>query len=218
MNKINLIRYRPQRIQYAGTVDLCPLDGNIPVLQFINTMRNRGGKQTKEYLNSYNDFLTWCYEIKIIDQDEYNILDLEQYCYHHEATGILNRVIMAREMLNELIHCLITDVPVHEQVIEHFNLITNEANNHLRFEITPYGLQEMWFRTNEEMAAPLWVIIKQAGDLLQSADMQCIKKCQCGSLFLDKTKNSKKRWCNPLTCAASNRAGKYRSLKKTLSC
>lgn len=214
MTKINLTRYQPQRIQYAGQKDLCPLNGDIPVLQFINTMRDRGGKQTKEYLNSYDDFLTWCYEIKIIDLDEYNILDLEQYCYQHEAASILNRVILAREMLNELIHCLITDVPVHKQTIEHFNLINNEANSHLRFEFTSYGLQEIWFKTTEEMAAPLWIIIKQAGDFFQSGDIKYIKKCRCGSLFLDKTKNSKRQWCNPLNCGNTYRCKKHYRLSK----
>jgi hypothetical protein len=211
--KAQFNRFKPYRIEPYGITDLCPLEGDIPVLQFINTFSRRGTAQAKNYLKNYGDFLTWCYETRIINQDEYNILDLEIYCYEHEAAGIFNRVLLVREMLNELIHCLMTDSPVHSIVLEDFNLIMNEANSHLRFEMFEGGLLEVWHKTEEEIAAPLWRIIKWAGLLLQSADVKNIKQCKCGSLFIDKSRNKKRQWCNPLTCGRISRAKRYYGVK-----
>ena len=209
MTKTNLTRFMPQRILRYGNTDLCPLDGDIPVLQFLNTHRYRGSARAENYLNTYDDFITWCYEIRLIDQDVYNVLELESYCYVSEAVSIVNQVIVIREMLYELIYCIVNDEQVHPIVIDEFNAINDEANKHLCFAITAYGLREVWRNVHEEMAYPLWRIIKCAGQFLISEDVKFIKKCRCGSLYLDKTKNSNRRYCNPFTCGSACRSKQY---------
>jgi predicted RNA-binding Zn ribbon-like protein len=209
MTKTSLTRFIPQRILRYGNTDLCTLDGDIPVLQFLNTHRYRGSAQAKNYLNTYDDFITWCYEIRLIDQDAYNILELEGYCYADEALGIINQVIVAREMLHELIYCIVNDEPIHPVVTDEFNSINNEANKHLCFAATAYGLREVWHNVDEEMAFPLWRIMKYAAVFLTSGDIKFIKKCRCGSLYLDKTKNNSRRYCNPLTCGSAYRSKQY---------
>ncbi|MDF2433779.1 MAG: hypothetical protein JWP44_3410 [Mucilaginibacter sp.] len=214
MIKTNLTRFTTHRILRYGNVDLCPLDGDIPVLQFLNTRRNRGTGAAKNYLNTYDEFITWCYEIRLIDQNTYNKLCTERYRYVNEAASNVNKVINAREMLYELIYCIMNDEPVHPATLDEFNWINNKANGHLCFAITAYGLQEVWFNIDEEMAFPLWRMIKCAEELFTSGDMKLIKKCQCGSLFLDRTKNKNRRYCNPSTCGSPSRAKAYYQRKR----
>jgi predicted RNA-binding Zn ribbon-like protein len=209
MTKTSLTRFVPMRISRYGTTDLCPIEGDTPVLQFLNTHRYRGTARAKNYLNNYDDFITWCYEVGLVDQDGYNILDAESNCYVHEAESIVNRVIMAREMLYELICCIQNDEPVHPITIGDFNSFNDEANKHLGFAMTAYGFRAVWRDTDEEMAFPLWKIIKYAGEFLASGDVGLIKKCHCGNLYLDKTKNKTRRYCNPLTCGSASRSRQY---------
>lgn len=89
----------PRRIVRYGARDLCPLEGDTPVLQFINTLRDRDSGQLKEYLENYGYFLTWSYEIGLIDWDAYNILELEAYCYEHEAKQIATWTQLTSEVL-----------------------------------------------------------------------------------------------------------------------
>jgi predicted RNA-binding Zn ribbon-like protein len=217
MIKTSLTRFMPDRILRYGNVDLCPLDGDIPLLQFLNTFRYRGTAHAKNYLKTYDDFITWCYEIRLIDQDAYNTLDLEGHCYQHEAAGIVNQVIVTREMLYELVYCMTHDEPVHPITIGDLNAIYDEANKHLCLAITAYGLQEVWNNADEELAFPLWQIIKLAVHFLTSGDVKFIKKCRCGSLYLDKTKNSNRRYCNPLTCGSACRSKQYYQRKRLVS-
>jgi predicted RNA-binding Zn ribbon-like protein len=192
-----------------GTTDLCPIDGDIPVLQFLNTHKNRGTAHAKNYLKTYDDFITWCYEVRLVDQDAYNILEAESYCYVDEAAGIVNQVIAARETLYELVYCIMNDEPVHPVTINEFNSLNDEADKHVCFAMTAYGLREVWSNIAGEMAFPLWRIVKYAGEFLISGDVKFIKKCHCGNLYPDKTKNKTRRYCNPLTCGTAFRSKQY---------
>jgi len=208
MTNNNLTRFVPQRIVYGAgeNFDYCPLDGDIPLLQFINTHTKRGTREAKNYLKTYQDFLTWSYEIRLIGEDTFDTLELEAYCYQHEAGSLLNQVLVARENLCELVYCIMHDEPVPPAVMDELNAGSDEANKHVCYAMTPYGLTEGWRDPQEELAFPLWVVIKKAIRFLTSTDVQYIKKCHCGNLYLDTTKSRNRRYCNPLTCGSIRRS------------
>ncbi|MDB5149734.1 MAG: zinc finger protein [Mucilaginibacter sp.] len=211
MTNNNLTRFVPQRIMYAAgeNFDYCPLDGDIPLLQFINTHTKRGTLQAKNYLKTYRDFLTWSYETRLIGEDTFDILELEAYCYRHEADGIINRVLIVRENLYELVYCFMHDEPVSPAVTDELNAENDDANKHVCYAMTPNGLAKEWRDPQEELAFPLWIVIKKAIRFLTSKDIQHIKKCHCGNLYLDTTKNRNRRYCNPLTCGSIRRSKQY---------
>jgi predicted RNA-binding Zn ribbon-like protein len=206
-------RYKPVDTWPANTASVFPFEGGIPVLQFLNTYRSRGGIDRKELLESYDDFLTWCNEFEIIDLENYNGLSLEGQCYAHEACCVLQRAVKLRETVYEFFNCTLRDRPIHEDAIAFFNEMLNEANAHLRFELNGNNLQVMWFNTFEELPAPLWILVKHAEVLLQSASFRDVKKCHCGKFYLDTTRNKNRRWCNPLVCGNAVRTKNYKERK-----
>ncbi len=207
-------RYNPERTWPGNSADPCPLDGDIPVLQFVNTCRNRGGINRKDYLKDYEDFLCWCCDVKLIDLEEFNGLDFERYCNEHDANIVWQRTIRLRETIHEFITCIMCGKKIHADSIAYFNELISEANAHLRFEVTENALQVMWFNTYEELAAPLWCLVKRAALLFQLTDFKKVKKCRCGNWYLDTTKSKNRRWCNPLTCGNPVRSKKYYLKKK----
>lgn len=65
--------------------------------------------------------------------------------------------------------------------------------------------------TLNDFAAPLWPIAHSAAELLASEDLQYVRPCAsetCRWLFLDVSKNHKRRWCDMTRCG--NRA-KFRA-------
>lgn len=210
-------RYKPERSWPANSADPFPFEGDIPVLQFINTYRNRGGIHRKDYLENYEDFLTWCNEFNIVDLEDYNSLNFEAYCNPHNANPVWQRAIRLRETIYEFINSTLREKQIHEDAVTYFNGILSEANAHLRFELNGNSLQVMWFNTHEELAVPLWILVKQATVLLQSAKFRDIKKCHCGKFYLDTTKNRSRRWCNPLVCGNAVRSREYKERKRKLA-
>jgi len=62
----------------------------------------------------------------------------------------------------------------------------------------------------KSLSEPFKSVIKSAYDILTAEDFTRIKECPgCGWIFLDKTKNGKRRWCNMKVCGSSDKASRY---------
>ena len=206
----NLTRFAPQRFLRAGKdFDYCPLDGDIPLLQFVNTQSKRNTLRAKNYLYHYTEFLKWSYEIKMIDEETYDSLELEARCYEKDVAGLLNQVLIVRSNFYLLLDCILHDEPVPPGVMSELNDANDAAGKHVKYAMTPHGLREVWHNTHEELAFPLWAITKNAVQFLATDAIKCIKQCTCGDLYLDTTKNHNRRYCNPVTCGNIQRSKKY---------
>jgi predicted RNA-binding Zn ribbon-like protein len=194
-----LTQARERKILFQNNVS--PLNGGTPALNFVNTLKNKGGDNSKDYLTNYEDFVYWCYQAGVISYDYYHQLSLEGYCYAHEAKGVFEQVLTTRLLLRELFLSVIKKEPADEIFMRQFNSMTETASKYLRYVSTPTGLRQVWVNIDEEIAAPLWMIVRSAAGLLVLGDPKKIKQCKtCGSIFLDRTKNGIRRWCNPATC------------------
>lgn len=195
------------------TRDKPPMDGDVPVIQLINTLHQRD-TSNKDYLLHYDDFIDWALDAGIIEDPAYSTLCFESYCYAHEATEVLTRVISFRENLRDLVICLMNGIAPYPEQITGFNRFYDELNKHRSLNMNGNGMLEIWIDTHEQIAFPLWVLIKQAKDFLMGVDASLIKKCSCGNLFINRSKNQNKRWCNSSTCGSKHWSKVYYSRKK----
>jgi predicted RNA-binding Zn ribbon-like protein len=179
----------------------CPPDGDVPVLQFVNTLHRRATDR-KDYLKNYDCFLDWAYDAGIVEDAVYNTLAFESYSYWPEAEIIFERVKSFRECFRDLVICLMEGIAPYPQLVNNFNMYFEEVKQHLSLNMNGYGMYEIWVDTHEQIAFPLWRLIKDARDFLMTTDGQFIKKCNCGNLFIDRSKNGKRRWCNRATCGS----------------
>jgi len=213
--KVNPILARERKLHFKNSVS--PLDGGTAALNFVNTLKNRGGEPSKDYLTNYEDFVYWCYQAMVIDYDHYNTLSLEGYCYTHEAAAVFEQAIKTRFILHEIFLSVIKKEPAGEIFVREFNLALDSVLKYLRFESTADGMRRMWVNIDEEIPAPLCMVVQSAADLLLMADQKKIRQCKtCGSMFLDRTKNGTRRWCNPLACKSQDKAKRYYQTKKKL--
>ncbi|HEY8783513.1 MAG TPA: CGNR zinc finger domain-containing protein [Mucilaginibacter sp.] len=204
---------RERKLHFKNTVS--PQDGGTPALNFVNTLKNRGAENSRDYLTNYEDFIYWCYEAKVISYDYYQELSLEGYCYFKEAASVFEEVIKTRFMLHQIFLSIINGEPADEIFVREFNTAAAGVAKYLQFESTAGGMRRMWVNIDEEIPAPLCMVVQSAADLLLLTDPKKIKKCKtCGSLFFDRTRNGTRRWCNPLACKSLVKAQKYYHAKK----
>lgn len=206
-------RYKPERQWPANSSDPFPMEGDILILQFINTHRNRDTNYGKDLLEDYGDFLNWCWEFGVVDAEEHETLSQEGYCYAHEANVVWQRARKLRFAMREFICCPMRGREIREVDLFYFNELVNEADTHLRFELDDNRPRQAWFEIDEQLGGPLWKLVKQAVYLLESKAFDHIKKCRCGNLYLDTTHGKNRRWCNPLTCGQNTRMKAYRKRK-----
>jgi len=204
---------RARKLHFKNNVN--QLDGGTPALNFVNTLKNRGGENPKDYLTNYEDFISWCYQANVIDYEYYQQLSLEAYCYANEAADVFEQVISTRFMLYGIFSSIIKREPADEIFVREFNSALDKVSKYLRFESTADGMRRIWVNIDEEIPAPLCMVIQAAADLLLMTDVKKIKQCKtCGSIFFDKTKNGTRRWCNPLACKSLDKAKRYYNAKK----
>ena len=194
------------------------LDGGTLCFDFINTVNTRTKQfRVHEYLPDYENFLLWCHKVEIAEKTK--LIELEKYAQQHTsaAENTLDKIIKTRETLYQLFSCIAKDqaAKIPAVVLKSFNADLQAAFSHIKFDITDNYLQQSWERGRTPLLEPLWVILKSAHDVLIQKNYERIKECPaCGWLFLDQTKNNKRRWCSPSTCGSIEKSKRYYRKKK----
>jgi predicted RNA-binding Zn ribbon-like protein len=68
-----------------------------------------------------------------------------------------------------------------------------------------------------DLERPLWEIARSAADLLTSGDRDRVKECASGTcewVFLDKSRNRSRRWCDMSDCGNREKARRFHAKKQ----
>jgi predicted RNA-binding Zn ribbon-like protein len=201
------------------SINSLPLDGGALCFHFINTVNAWTGTaiQEHEYLSDYGEFMKWCDKVEILSQKTMQALSLSADKNEEVAAAALQKLKKIREMLYHFFSAIAADDgrTMDPALLERFNKTLSAAVTFLRFDVSPEGIVNKVQEDTADLLTPLRIIMKSAYDILTTEDHSRIKECEtCGWIFLDLTKNNKKRWCSPLTCGASHKAKQYYQRKK----
>jgi predicted RNA-binding Zn ribbon-like protein len=64
---------------------------------------------------------------------------------------------------------------------------------------------------------PLWILARSAADLLTSEQHAYVRQCaseECTWLFIDRSKNHSRRWCDMGDCGNREKARRLRARKR----
>lgn len=194
-----------------------PLDGGALCFHFINTVNAWTGTeiQEHEYLGDYEELIKWCEKVEIVSEETRKAL--RKYAAKNEAAAntALQKIKKIREMLYHLFSAVAAATPPAPDLLERFNKTLSAALATFRFDNTPGGLTGNVREDPSDLLTPIRIVMKSAYDILTTEDHTRIKECAtCGWIFLDLTKNNKKRWCSPLTCGSMHKAKRYYERKK----
>lgn len=197
------------------TVATMHLDGGCLCLNFTNTIHSRTETPISDYLNSYEDMIIFADRTKILSKKQQETLRRYAAKYPDKAAKAFKKIKRVREELFVLFAALAGDKKPSEQAISRFNKTWPEAFSHLAVHYRSGMMQLSWKEEQDSLLLPLWMCIKSAYDLLFEVSADRIKACPaCLWLFVDKTKNNKRRWCNSLTCGSVDKASRYYHRKK----
>jgi predicted RNA-binding Zn ribbon-like protein len=191
------------------------LDGGCLVFDFTNTINSRRSTSAYEYLNQYQDLLAWAVKVGMIMDDERALLALEAEENAERAEGEYLRVMRTREVLYALFSMIAAGSAPDKAVVEAFNTELSGALRSVQLTIGKH-IATVQFRSDQSsLGKPLNAILKSAYDVLMTESFTRMKECpSCGWLFLDKTKNGKRRWCNMDVCGSKDKAKRYYQRKK----
>ncbi|MCC7024732.1 MAG: ABATE domain-containing protein [Thermomicrobiales bacterium] len=184
-----------------------PLRGGAPCLDFANTVAWRATERELDGMHHYHDLIHWSRHAGFISPAESERL-LQRAAFDPTGTReTLVRAVTLRAAIHRLFVALAhDDLPAADDLAA---INAALAEGMPRAKITPSGagFAYAFADEGEHLALPLWKLADSAASLLVSGEWQRVRECpghECGWLFLDRTRNGNRRWCDSADCG--NRA------------
>ena len=190
-------------------------DGGCVVFDFTNTINTRTTAEAHDYLKNYADILSWSGKADILPAEK--IKSLTRYASAHvdESSIAFKKAIRAREALYPMFSAIARAKTPDKRILDEFNMILSDCFSKIQLKISTSEVTPGFTNNTVLLDEPLCVIVKSAYDILTQENFQRLKECpRCGWLFIDRTKNGKRRWCDMQVCGSRSKATRYYHKKK----
>ena len=187
-----------------------PLVGGAPMFDLTNTASDRGGPQAQDHLRNADHVVAWARHAGIVGVTGARALR-RQIARRRVAADLARRTRELRELLYAIGTALAAGAPPRPDLLDRLAGIHARVLAHARLEPTDAGFAWRWDAARAPVEAVLGPITLSAVEVATHAARTRIKQCageHCGWLFLDSTKNNRRRWCEMEVCG--NRAKQKR--------
>jgi predicted RNA-binding Zn ribbon-like protein len=190
------------------------LDGGRPCLDFANTAPSSG-----ERLNAYADLLAFARQAHLITPETAIRLQRQAQRAPTTAAAVLERGQRLRDALRSIFTAVAEQAPPAPADLVTLNANLAESFPNARVVANDTGGTFAWSWTDDDdLATPLWPIVRSAADLLTSDDERpLVRECgadDCGWVFLDASRNRSRQWCSMASCGNREKARRhYQRLK-----
>ncbi|NIM90174.1 MAG: hypothetical protein GTO17_04420 [Candidatus Aminicenantes bacterium] len=191
--------------------DLELLGGRL-CLDFVNTVDWRGREIPQEYLYTYQDLIAWSRHVGLIKNREAKMLKQQADLHPLEAEKVLIRAVGLRETIYRLFSSTAEGVTASSKDLAAFNKYLSTTMRQSRIIKTIDGFIWDSDGNKDELDWILNPIVRSAADLLVSGDFKRVKRCadsSCGWVFLDKSRNKSRRWCDMKDCGNRAKASRF---------
>lgn len=193
------------------------LMGGPVCLDFVNTLDDRFSDHPKELLSSYFDLARFAEDTGIVSHDQVDHLCAHSAESPEAAERALRAAIRLREAMSDVFYALVRGRPVPKASLAVLNSFLQEAARHASLVSNEGHFEWQFERAQDDLEAPLWPIARSASDLLGSDLLPYVRACaseSCEWLFLDESKNHRRRWCDMTKCGNRAKVRSFYSRRK----
>jgi predicted RNA-binding Zn ribbon-like protein len=187
-------------------------------LDFANTVGNRlSSNSSREYLNEFADLVRWCLEGELISPGVAQSLLEQAEREPEKAAAMLLKARQLREIIYRIFFARLKRKSPSSADLRRLNLFLSSMP--LLFEVRIENRRPVCHHKSADtgLAQLVAPVAWSAANLSASEEMLYVKQCgdkECGWLFLDTTKNHKRRWCDMSACGCRAKARTYYRRKK----
>jgi predicted RNA-binding Zn ribbon-like protein len=188
-------------------IDAVRLDGGRLCLDFINTIHDRYAVDVEDYVQDPRRFIAWCGRAGALRPDD----GVRAPRVAHKRAALMREVAALRHHLHALFAARIDDLPPPADAVRGLDRWL-----HLAWAGQSLGADGRlhWRADARDALLPLKRIALDALDLLGDPFALRLRRCanttSCGWLFLDTSKNQRRRWCAMETCGTAEKMQRYR--------
>lgn len=189
------------------------LTGGALCLDFANTVDKRPDQEHRQdHLTSYADFLSWLIQTSSISLKEAQQLAGKVYRSPGKADRVCRRAITLREAIYRIFSAIASGRRPAGRDLDSLNSVISRMMARMRVVPEKGGFDWKWMVKGNSLDPVLWPIAKSAADLLTSDRLRSVRECaaeDCGWLFIDKSANQRRRWCDMKVCGNRAKARRH---------
>ena len=185
------------------------LVGNALCLDFTNTAGGRGTERYIEHLKDWRNLLAWAEHARVIDAEHRRAFEPRSRGAGEE---LLRSALELREALYSVFRAAIAAAETPALALGVLNRVLSEAMAAAEVHPRDHGFAWDWPMDDPRPLQILWPIARSAAELLTIPDLRRVKFCpawDCGWLFLDRTRNFRRRWCEMEACGSRDKMRRY---------
>ena len=187
------------------------LSGGALCLDFANTIGDRP-RCSEEKLGGYADLLRWGHQTEILTTGERRRLERLARRDPSAADRVFGHAIALRETIYRIFAQLACGEAPATEDLESLNSRLPEALGRLEIRRQEEGFDWRWGGPPEALDRLLWPVVRSAAELLTSREASRVCECAsetCSWLFVDRSRNHRRRWCDMATCGNRAKARRH---------
>lgn len=189
-------------------------------LDFANTAQWHASQNPLEKLPSYQDLVEWSYKAGIISKINAQKMIAAAAKNPNASEKVYGCAIELREAIYRIFSAISSGSHPKQGDLTILNKNLSRTMAHSRIVSQKSGFVWDIQGNEEDLDRMLNPIVRSAAELLTSDELSRVKKCAddrgCGWLFVDRSKNKSRRWCDMKECGNRAKARRHyeRKLKK----
>jgi predicted RNA-binding Zn ribbon-like protein len=178
-------------------------------LDFSNTWEDRSDPSC-DLLGGYPDLVSWAAHGGLLSGSETEVLC--RRAGTRQAAAVFEEAVGVRDAIYRIFSGRAAGHDPGAIDIEVLNRALAGAMAKLRLRPGGRCCSWQWAGPEDALDRMLWPVVRSAADLLTSEEADRVKECAsetCSWLFLDTSRNRRRRWCDMATCGNRAKARTY---------
>jgi len=185
-------------------------------LDFVNTddARRADGVRRVDALRDFDLFIDWLHAAAVLDAERAAGIRRRAFQQPAGAAAALVDARRVRSALRALAERGAQSGKARSDALAEINRILGRSAGTRRVEARPDGTYARTFVTVGDAFAGLMIpVVDSAADSLIAGELARVHRCsdpRCPHVFIDTTKNGRRRWCDMATCGNRAKAARHR--------
>jgi predicted RNA-binding Zn ribbon-like protein len=189
------------------------LSGGMLCLDFANTVSHRKIPQRlADHLQNYPELVSFAAQSKLLSPSQCEALLLHARRHSSDANRVLRQAIVLREALYRLFSTIVAGGAPAEDDLVRTSQFAVEALRHRKLVRVNGSYRWQWEGNQRGLERILWPVAQSAAELLTSEKLATVRLCEapdCDWLFLDRSRNRSRRWCDMTSCGNRQKARRH---------
>ncbi len=189
-----------------------PIVGGHLALDFANTVDDPEGPARHDHAATYDDLLRWAHRIGVLDERTTATLRRMAARRPADAAVAVRSAHELRDVLNDVFGGVVEGRCRRRGALAAAPAVRRRrrrAAATLDTRATALATRWRWPHA-DELTVVLHPVASAAAELLVGDDLRLVKRCaRCPWLFLDRSKNHSRRWCDMNDCGTTVKMERY---------